>query len=110
MMTPFPRIAVVAVIQLVLAGAIHGQQRTQGAFIARLGADTVHLERFTREGNRIAGTILQRTPTFRVITWNMTMDQQGNPGNREQRRLSEPLFPVPRSLFPGGVPPRLYCR
>lgn len=93
-MTPSPRIAVVAIIQLVLVGTIHGQQRTQGAFIARLGADTVHLERFAREGNRITGTILQRTPTFRVITWSMTLDQQGSPARYEARAVDAAGNPV----------------
>jgi hypothetical protein len=50
-----------------------------GGFVATLGRDTVHLERFTRTGNTVAGTILVRTPAFRVINWSMTVDASGRP-------------------------------
>jgi hypothetical protein len=58
-------------------------QPTRGGFIARLGNDTVHVERFERDGNKITGTILQRTPTFRVIRWTMMFDASGNPARYE---------------------------
>ena len=60
-------------------------QTARGAFIARLGTDTVHLERFERSGNVISGTILQRTPTFRTIRWSMTLDANGSPLRYEVR-------------------------
>lgn len=58
-------------------------QPSRGAFIARLGNDTVQIERFERAGNTISGTVLQRTPTFRTITWTMTLDASGNPTRYE---------------------------
>jgi hypothetical protein len=58
-------------------------QTSRGAFIARLGTDTVQLERFERSGNTISGTVLQRTPTFRAIKWSMTLDASGRPARYE---------------------------
>jgi hypothetical protein len=60
-------------------------QATHGAFIARLGADTVHIERFEKKGNLISGTVLQRTPTFRTIRWTLSLDGQGKPSRYEAR-------------------------
>jgi hypothetical protein len=54
-------------------------QSERGGFIARLGNDTVHIERFERSGNTISGTVLERTPTFRMIHWSMSLDANGNP-------------------------------
>jgi hypothetical protein len=58
-------------------------QSSRGAFIARLGTDTVQIERFEQKGNTIAGTVLQRTPTFRAISWTMTLDANGTPARYE---------------------------
>ena len=78
----------IAVIVAALSGTL-GQaglaQSERGAFIARLGADTVHIERFERTGNVISGTVLQRTPTFRTIQWTMTLDANGNPVRYEAK-------------------------
>ena len=54
----------------------------------------MHLERFARDGNRISGTILQRTPTFRVITWSLTLDGKGNPARYEARTVDASGAPV----------------
>jgi len=56
-------------------------QTERGGFIARLGTDTVHVERFERTGNTIKGTVLQRTPTFRTIRWQMTLSANGSPSH-----------------------------
>ena len=58
-------------------------QSSRGGFIARLGNDTVQIERFERAGNTISGIVLQRTPTFRAIKWTMTLDARGNPARYE---------------------------
>jgi len=80
----FPSCVVVVVVLLTFASTSHAQT-TRGAFVARLGTDTVHIERFVREGDRISGTILQRTPTFRTITWSLTLDAKGTPVRYEAR-------------------------
>ena len=74
-----PRVSLVAVACALPVGSPLSGQTTRGAFIARLGTDTVHLERFERSGNVISGTILQRTPTFRTIRWTATLDANGSP-------------------------------
>ena len=68
-----------------LTSSLDAQSTERGAYIARLGNDTVHIERFVRQDNRVSGTILQRTPTFRSITWSMTLDGKGDPARYEAR-------------------------
>ena len=77
-----PRLFVVGCVGLV-SSSLTGAQTTRGGFIARLGADTVHIERFERAGNRFSGTVLQRTPTYRAIHWTMTLDDAGKPTRYE---------------------------
>ena len=48
-------------------------------FIATLGVDTVPVEQFMRQGARVSGTTLVRTPAFRVTRWSMTFDSLGSP-------------------------------
>ena len=83
-------LACVAAIQPTPARA----QNAHGAYIARLGNDTVHLERFERKGNKLSGTILQRTPTFRTITWSLTLDAKGNPARYEATTVDAAGQPV----------------
>lgn len=73
---PSRRRLFVACVGLV-SSSLAGAQTTRGGFIARLGADTVHIERFERTGNRFSGTVLQRTPTYRAVRWTMTVDDAG---------------------------------
>lgn len=87
---------IVACAALTLPSAILAQ--TQGGFIARLGTDTVHIERFSVDGNRISGTILQRTPTFRTITWSLTLDPKGNPARYDARVVDANGAPVLNSV------------
>lgn len=84
MITP-SRVSLVAVFGILFVGQPLASQTSRGAFIARLGTDTVHLERFERTGNTISGTVLQRTPTFRAIRWTMALDTDGNPVRYESR-------------------------
>lgn len=50
-----------------------------GGFIATLGTDTVHIERFTTVAGAMRGTIVTRVPTTRIITWTLTLDSAGLP-------------------------------
>jgi hypothetical protein len=77
------RVGIGAIAGAALFAKAAAAQTERGGFIARLGADTVHIERFERTGNSISGTILQRTPTFRTITWRMTLDASGSPSGYE---------------------------
>jgi hypothetical protein len=80
------RTVLAAVLSLALAACGSGTNTvsptpagTSGGFIATLGADTVHVERFTRVGNRIEGTIITRTPAFRSATWSLSLSTDGAP-------------------------------
>jgi hypothetical protein len=84
MLTPC-RIAAASIVGVALVAQQAGAQNERGAFLARLGTDTVHLERFERNGNTISGVVLQRTPTFRTIQWTMTLDANGNPSRYEAK-------------------------
>src|SRR5581483_408152 len=59
---------------VVLASAAQAQT---GSFIATLGRDTMHLERFARSGNTIEGTIVTRVPQTRVTKYRMTLGDNG---------------------------------
>ena len=49
-----------------------------GSFVATLGRDTMHLERFVRRGNVLEGTVVSRVPETRVLKYQMTYDANGN--------------------------------
>lgn len=94
-MTPPSRIAAATALALAsVAGSTPAQSNSHGAYIARLGTDTVHIERFVRDGNKISGTILQRTPTFRSISWTLTLDGKGNATRYEARTVDAAGTPV----------------
>lgn len=65
-----------------------------GGFIATLGVDTVHLERFVRQGDRLEGSIVIRTPEVRVIRYTMRFDVAGRPARYEVETLSGDGAPV----------------
>ena len=50
-----------------------------GGFVATLGTDTVHIERFTTMAGAMRGTIVTRVPTTRIINWSLTLDTAGLP-------------------------------
>jgi hypothetical protein len=50
-----------------------------GAFVVQLGADTLAVERYTRTGNRIEGSIANRSPVARVTSYVVTLDAAGRP-------------------------------
>ena len=60
------------------ATTVHAQT---GSFVATLGRDTVHLERFSRRGNVLEGTIVTRVPETRVLKYQMTYDGTGKVAN-----------------------------
>jgi len=68
-----------ALVVSLVAGRATPSSAQAGGFIARLGADTVHVERFLREPGRASGTIVTRTPSVRVLRWSLTYDERGHP-------------------------------
>ena len=51
----------------------------RGGFLATLGTDTVHIERFERTATQMHGTIVTRIPMTRVIRWSLETDAAGAP-------------------------------
>jgi hypothetical protein len=64
-----------AILSIVPALA-YGQS---GGFITRLGDDVVQVERFSRTGNRLEGTVVVRAPAVRMTRWSMIFDDSGRP-------------------------------
>ena len=79
-----PRLLAFAALAAALAAAIAStpllaQRRETGAFVVRLGNDTIALEQYTRVGNRIEGDLLSRVPATRLFHWVITVSKAGLP-------------------------------
>ena len=68
-----------ALVACASAGRVTHGASDRGGFVATLGNDTVHIERFQRSGYSLSGTIVTRVPATRVIHWSMTLDGRGRP-------------------------------
>lgn len=53
------------------------QEAERGGFVARLGTDTLAVERFTRSGNRLEGERLVRSPQATLIRYSADLDGKG---------------------------------
>ena len=52
-------------------------QAQTGAFVVRLGTDTIAVERFQRTGDRIEGSVVRHTPTTNVVQYQVTLNGDG---------------------------------
>jgi hypothetical protein len=68
--------ASLALAALALAAAPAAAQES-GAFIIRLGRDTVLVEQYTRTGDRIEGTMVGRTPRTSIRSYTATLRPDG---------------------------------
>ena len=50
----------------------------QGAFIVRLGTDTIAAERFRQRGDTVDGVIVNRSPTTTILHYSFSVDSSGN--------------------------------
>jgi hypothetical protein len=71
-----PARTALAVLALSLSAAPAAAQET-GAYVVRLGRDTVVVEQFTRTAERIEGTLVGRTPRTSVRTYTATLRPDG---------------------------------
>jgi Protein of unknown function (DUF2911) len=62
---------------IMLALVVQSASAQTGSFVATLGRDTVHLERFSRQGNILDGVIVTRIPETRIARYQMTYDASG---------------------------------
>jgi hypothetical protein len=72
-----------------------------GAYVIRLGNDTVAVDQYTRTGNRIEGTLVQRAPRTTVTRYAVLLNPDGTPASFEtSSRLPDgSLIPnAPRSM------------
>lgn len=49
----------------------------RGGFVVTLGRDTMQVERFTRTGRRIDGTVVTRSPHTRIARYTLELDEAG---------------------------------
>src|SRR5438132_1216163 len=66
-----------------------------GAYVVRLGNDTVAVDQYTRVGDRVEGTFMSRAPATFVTKYSVTLDPNGMPS----------LFEVSQRLPSGGLVP-----
>jgi hypothetical protein len=68
-----------------------------GAFIVRLGSDTVAVERFTRTADRLEGDLVVRTPNTRIAHYVITLGPNGLPTRAEYSLRRPDGSPVPNA-------------
>jgi len=54
------------------------------AYVIRLGNDTIAVDQYTRTGNRIEGTLVQRSPRASVTRYLVLLNANGTPASIEQ--------------------------
>lgn len=86
-----------AAISLAVASTTHAQS---GAFLTRLGSDTVAVERFERSGGTITGSILRRSPQTVVVKYSIELDNQGNPVSFAQETVAADGSALPNAQGP----------
>ena len=94
-----PRFALLALAVTTLAchpsGAPAPTAPESGAYVVRLGNDTVAVDQYTRVGDRIEGTFMTRAPGTVVTKYVVTLNPTGMPS----------LFEVTQRLPNGGLVP-----
>ncbi len=81
-------------LALASAGAAHLAAGQTGGFVVTLGTDTLHVESFTRENDRLTGTIVTRSPVTRIARYTMLFSPNGNPKRYEFETLQADGSPV----------------
>jgi hypothetical protein len=78
------------------AGTVLNAPET-GAFIVRLGSDTVAVERFTRTADRLEGDLVTRAPNTRITHYVITLGPDGLPTRAEYSLRRPDGSPVPNA-------------
>jgi hypothetical protein len=90
----------VASVGCTTSGAPAPAPAESGAFVVKLGSDTVAVDQYTRVGDRIEGTFMARSPRTVVTKYVITLNPGGMPSLYEvTQRLPD------GSLVPGGAQP-----
>jgi hypothetical protein len=91
------RIAAAALALIPPVSSLAGQT---GAFVVRLGTDTIAVERFQRTGDRINGTVVRHTPATNVVHYAITLNADGTVGSYWQEVRRADGTPMPNSPAP----------
>jgi hypothetical protein len=70
--------------------------QTRG-FLVRLGADTLSVERFTRTGERVDGTVVRHTPSTTVLKYSMILNDDGTVWSYEEGVFLADGSPAPNA-------------
>ena len=71
------RLSIAALALLVAPGSALAQGTERGAFVTRLGNDTLAVERYSRTGNKFESDIAARVPRTRRMHYSGTLNQDG---------------------------------
>lgn len=71
-----------------------------GAFVVRLGTDTIAVERFQRTGSRIEGTVVRHTPQTNVVQYTITLNVDGTVSSFRQAIMRADGTPMPNAPVP----------
>ena len=87
---------------VVLAGALLPitAAAQSGAFVVRLGADTIAVEQYQRSGNHVEGTVLRRSPQTTLVKYTITLNDDGTVARYEQSTVRADGTPAPNAPTP----------
>ena len=83
-------------LALVIVAPLSGQAPDSGAFVVRLGADTLVLERYVHTGNRIVAEAVIRSPAFAMRRWDLRLNNAGGIQRMETMDIAVPANTVTR--------------
>jgi hypothetical protein len=83
-----------SVALLLIPPALPAQTR---GFLVRLGADTLAVERFTRTGERVDGTVVRHTPSTTVLRYSMILNDDGTVWSYEEGVFLADGSPAPNA-------------
>ena len=80
--------------------------QVDGAFVVRLGVDTLAIERYSRTSQTLEGELIRREPRTRVFRYRATLDPDGRMSTFEATVMDPPGGPPSQPVrleFTGGV-------
>ena len=91
------RLAAVTAFFLTVPSAARAQT---GAFVVRLGTDTIAVERFQRSGSRIEGSVVRHTPSTNVVRYTITLNADGTVSSYQLAIVRADGTPMPNAPAP----------
>jgi hypothetical protein len=76
---------------------VDGMSVSRGAFVVRLGRDTVAVEQYSRMGNRYEADVVQRQPVTAIAHYVVTVNPDGTPQSLEFTTRRPDGSPVPNA-------------